>query len=271
MTLGRWAVLFVVAAFWSVFGCSTTEVDPLPALPKVPKYSTVPHPIGYHLVDLKAVFNHPDAVAVDDLSGCDEKIRILKTKTNSLDERKRGARELVAEDPVFFHWCFYSRLVKLHHDINKTDSIKTRQKLVIDAYETLVPLANAFRREFQDTRYYRWAVKDYRKMSEAVFYRSLALTPESSVLIVESMPSPHALWRKTPDGNRSVLEKYGLKKKTVSEDEIDENEWEEPGEVNKKRPLSAPASGTKKASSLDDGFMDDDFDLDVEDSDEEEF
>ncbi len=275
MTINRWAIIFSFGALWSVLGCSSVEVEPLPPLPKVPEYTTVPHPMGYQLVDIKAIFNHPDAPTMGDLEKCDEKLRVLKKKTNSFDERKRGVRELVASEPVFYHWCFYSRVLKLHDDIDSNESIQARQNMVVSAYETIAPLANAYRKEFQDTRYYRWAVKDYRKMSEAIFYRSLTLTPESSVLIVESMPSPHALWRKSPDQNRSILEKYGIKKRNKKTNNLDA--WEDPDEVAEKQPMSAPtvnsngrdlANDQEQANlkSGDDSFDDlSDIDLELED------
>ncbi len=204
------AVLFCIAALLSVFGCSTTEMEPLPPLPKVPEYTSVPHPQGFYLSDLDALFNQTLQFTDSELNSCDSKIKTLREKTSIQSEIDRGVRELVASEPVFYHWCFYYKISKLHDALNEIQSLKERQNQLISTYASVAPLARGFQAEYQDTRYLQWAVKDYRLLSQRVFYRALTLTPEASSQMVEATPSPYALWRKDPKQSGSVLEKYGI-------------------------------------------------------------
>src|SRR4051812_40117142 len=68
-------------------GCSTTEVVPQPA-PSAgpPPYVQVPHPAGYDLGDLRAIFTDPSAPKMEALQECEADLNKLKSLTQSEDE-----------------------------------------------------------------------------------------------------------------------------------------------------------------------------------------
>ncbi len=219
MYLSEIARLFLMMSIgFTIASCSTTkEVPPLEPLPVVPEIAGVRHPSGYEWADLEAVFLGPDVPSPDVWKGCEKVLQTLNEKTVSRDERDRGALEWVADEPVKAHWCFYDGLRQLHTSLEKTESILEKQKQVLSAFSTLIPTARAFQKEFQDTRYLRWAIHEYRKLSEQVFYQSLTLSPDMTALLVETGPDPSSIWRRPAEQTGSVLEKYGLRVPVMAE------------------------------------------------------
>ena len=151
-------------------GCSTTQVAPLTALPEAPPtYIQVPHPSGLDSGDLVAIFAEKGAPSPDEFKDCEADFKALRSKTQSQDELLQGAREFVRRDPVRYHWCFYSRLYDLDTKLKTADYLDEKQKLLLDRYLFLTPIARAFQVEYNESRYLRWAVSRYRQMSETVF------------------------------------------------------------------------------------------------------
>jgi len=192
--------------------CSTTpkvadEHAASPISPPIPDFLEVSHPTGYGLADVKAIFLDSKAPSTDSLKGCDQNYMKLSSLTPSEEERLLGARELVRTDPVSYHWCFYGKILELEDKV-KTDSyIDQKQTDVLKAYAFLVPIARGFLSEYKDSRYLRWAVKHYRNVSDAVFYRRLEMTPEMTselVLAFDPFPSNPVL------EITSVLAKYKI-------------------------------------------------------------
>jgi hypothetical protein len=204
-TLAAW-----IFGFGGAGGCTTAEVAPQPApvsmLP--PPYVQVPHPAGYDLADLRAIFTDRTAPKPDDLKGCEEDLKKLKTLTQSDDEITQGTRELIRRDPVRYHWCFYGKILQLEADLKSESYLDERQKKVLDTYGFLTPVGRAFIQEYHDSRYMRWAVRHYKQISEWVFYRKLELTPQATSDLVEAS-NPFGLLRE-PAGPVPVLEKYNI-------------------------------------------------------------
>src|SRR5262245_61970558 len=109
----RFAQFATVFAISSAVSCSTVEVAPPPA-PTPPAYLSVPHPIAQDTNDIVAIFRDKSAPPMETLKDCDGDFKKLRTITNSIDEIKAGTRELVAADPIKYHWCFYGRVLELN-------------------------------------------------------------------------------------------------------------------------------------------------------------
>jgi hypothetical protein len=204
-------VEFLVFSFLVWFinfgGCSTSQVAP-PAPPTPPAYTEVPHPSGMDLGDLQFIFTDPKAPKAEILKDCDGDFNRLKTLTSSKEEQAEGVVELVKSDPVKYHWCFYGKILTVEEELRKDSYVDQKQKLVLENFAFLVPVARAFLLAFHDTRYLRWATLKYRRLSEWVFYRKLELSPEGTMELVEAS-NPFGLWRDT-SGKQPILEKYHL-------------------------------------------------------------
>jgi hypothetical protein len=193
-------------------GCSTAQVAALPPIPPpAPDYVKVPHPEGMDLGDLMAVFTERDAPAPESLKDCDADWKKLSGLTRSRDERAMGLRELVRRDPVKYHWCFYGKLLELERSLQAEAYIDEKQKQVLATFSFATPVAHAFNDEFRDSRYLRWAIARYRRLSEYVFYRKLELTPLMASELGGTM-NPWGMLRPQKDTPASILEKYGMLK-----------------------------------------------------------
>lgn len=205
----RVAAVAACLACLAVSSCTTAEVVPQAPPPVAPPpYVQVPHPVGYDLGDLRAVFTERGVPKSDELKDCDADLKKLKTLTQSNDELAQGARELVKLDPIKYHWCYYGRILQLEDELKDEAFLHERQKKVLEAYSFLAPLGRAFMQEFRDSRYMRWGVRHYQRLSEWVFYRKLETTPQATSELVEAA-NPFGLVRE-PAGAKPVLEKYNI-------------------------------------------------------------
>jgi hypothetical protein len=192
--------------------CSSTpkvaQESALPiSAPIAPAFLEVPHPQGYDLADIRAMFLDAKAPTADALKDCDQAYLKLAALTQSAEERALGAREFVKADPVTYHWCFYGKILELEDKIKSDAYIDEKQGDVLKTYGFLVPVARGFLSEYKDSRYLRWAVKHYRVLSDVVFYRRLELTPEmTSEMVTATDPFP----ADAIPANQSVLSKYKI-------------------------------------------------------------
>jgi hypothetical protein len=178
----------------------------------VPRYVQVAHPAGYDVSDIRAIFLDPTAPDKKTLANCDADFKKLMEVTRSEDERKEGTLELIHADPAAYHWCFYSKILELEDSLGSDTYVDVRQKHVLDTYSFLVPIARAYISEFHDSRYLRWAMKHYRKISEWVFFRKLELSPQATVDLVEAT-NPFGAWRDPNEkAKQTILEKYSIVK-----------------------------------------------------------
>jgi hypothetical protein len=207
------AALGVVCVGFLTPSCSTVEIAPPTPPPAAPEYLKVPHPAGQDLLDLIAILNGPGAPATESMKDCDADFRRLSGLTASKDEMKQGVSELVSQDPVKYHWCFYTKLSEVESRLKTDLFLDERQKLTLDVYEFLVPIARTFLEQYRDSRYLRYASSHYKRVSEWIFFRKLELSPQGTVELVEAA-NPFGLYRTPGDGNlqrpKTVLEKYGL-------------------------------------------------------------
>lgn len=213
----RWIYTGVVCSLaatqvsWLISGCSTTETTPA-AMPTLtaPEYVKVPHPGGFDVSDVTSLFVDPTAPKAEALQDCDASYKKLRTLTQSDDEIRQGTRELIKQDPVSYHWCFYGKIVELETAMKKLEYVDQKQKKVLDTYAFLVPVARGFMSEYRDSRYMRWAIRHYKHLSEWVFYRKLEQNPGMTKELVQ-VTNPFGLWRE-PASEKSVLDKYHLGK-----------------------------------------------------------
>ncbi len=191
--------------------CSTSQVQPLAILPEAPPpYIQVPHPAGLDFGDLLAIFAEKGAPSPNAFKDCDSEFTVLRVKTQSREELLQGARELVRRDPVRYHWCFYSKLYDMDMQLKSAVYLDERQKLVLDHYLFLTPVARAFQVEFNDSRYLRWAVSRYRGVSEHVFFRRVELSPQGAADLAGPV-NPFGRYRKSADPQpQGILDKYGI-------------------------------------------------------------
>lgn len=209
---GRSRVAVVTAALGFFWGCSTTELkpEPVPAA-QPPEYVKVPQPAGFDIGDVQGLFVDRTALGEEAIKVCDSDYRKLRGLTQSEDELRKGATELVKQDPVFYHWCFYGKILELEAAIKSLNYVDERQKKVIEVYSFIVPVARGFMSQYSDSRYLRWAIRHYRHLSTVVFYQKLTQTPEMTAQLVE-VANPFGLYRE-PVQSGSVLEKYHLARK----------------------------------------------------------
>jgi hypothetical protein len=206
-------IVVSVVCLMGMVGCASEQIEPLPALPEVPDYVQVPHPTGYDLADLNSIFISPLAPKRETLANCEANFYKLRTLTTSPEEIAAGAREMITAHPKEYHWCFYNVLIGVNETLKNDVLWNEKQAKILDDYLFLVPVARAFKSEFNDPRYLRWAIKQYRAASEWVFFRRMELSPQATQEMVEDVSNPFALWRK-PEATGSVIEKYGLSKET---------------------------------------------------------
>ena len=198
----------VSGASFALGACSSAEIDPKPPAVVPPPYVQAPHPEGFDLGDARAIFGDRAAPSWKSLEHCEDPVLKLNSLSVSKEEIADGTRELVLRDPVNFHWCFYSTILRLEDELKKDYFLKERQQKILVSYTFLVPVARAYLAEFHDSRYLRWANSHYRKVSEWVFYRKLEPTPQSTSEMVEAS-NPFGLQR-SPLKSQTIIEKYGL-------------------------------------------------------------
>ncbi len=190
--------------------CSSTQVAQAPAPISEPEKIPVlalPHPEGHASADLEALLKLPEAPQAPE--SCHVTQRELAKRVLDSQELERGVAELVIDQPALQHWCFYHRFRRLDSELKELDGILKKQQHLIEAYRDILPVARAFQSEFKDSRYLRWAIQTYRRVSPQVFFRAVELTPEATQEMV-LIERPFSDWR-TPASGLSVLEKYGLK------------------------------------------------------------
>jgi len=206
-------ILSLLLPLWlgALGGCATQEIVAPTLPPEPPGYAKVPHPSGLDSGDLIAMFAEKGSPALDSIKGCESDYFQLRTKTISVDELAQGSREFVKFDPEKYHWCFYGKLMELDQQLQADTYIDERQKHVVETYLFLTPIARAFMEEYHDSRYMRWAVTRYRRLSDPVFYRKLELTPKATEeLAIAASPFGMARDRGPASIKQGVLEKYGL-------------------------------------------------------------
>ena len=182
----------------------------------IPEYVKVPHPAGFDLADLRAIFVNP--LAPPEVTGafsenCDESFKKLVLATQLKAERDLGANELVTKNPEQMHWCFYSKISKLQEVLQSDSTWTERQKRVLETFDFLAPIANAFLSTYHDSRYLRWAAQYYSRISEWVFFKKLAPSPESTVLFVNNGRPELESWvnvQREESKSKSVFSKYGI-------------------------------------------------------------
>lgn len=206
-----------LALILGLIGCTTVELSP-PLPPTPPAYTAVSHPLGNDVADLSNLFLDGKAPKFEEITqSCDGEFKKLNALTQSVLELSEGSLELVKQDPVAYHWCFYGKLLEVENTLNSAAFVDEKQKKVIETYQFLVPVAKAFSSQFHDTRYLRFAIYRYKRASELVFFRKLELTPAGTSELVQP-ENPFGLWRDgLGAGSFSVLEKYHLIKKPAQD------------------------------------------------------
>jgi hypothetical protein len=207
--------VLMVFGLTALYGCSSTVVVKEAELPVVPEYVKVPHPAGFDQADLQAIFHSPLApkAALGEFADtCDDEFKKLAQVTQSKEEKKKGAMELVTQDPERMHWCFYAKIVRLQETLQGNTTWNTRQKKVVETFAFLSPVANAYLDIYHDSRYLRWASMYYSKISEWVFFKKVVPTPDSTLVLVNSAHSDLEPWvpMKTDKDKESVFAKYGI-------------------------------------------------------------
>lgn len=201
----------LIALLQGLTGCASPEVRPVPP-PVVPEYLQVTHPTSTDLSDLDQVIRDPECPSSTDfLEHCDLAFRQLYSSTVSQLEREQGTRELVRGHPTHYHWCFYRKLQALEQQLQDTPLLEERQKKVLFLYSFLGPIARAFLQEYQDSRYLRFASHRYQDLSQWLFDKTLVLSPEGTVQLVQP-ENPFGLWKKdvTSPETPSLVQKYSL-------------------------------------------------------------
>jgi hypothetical protein len=185
---------------------------------------------------------------------CDADYKKIQKATQSTDELEEGIVELVKNDPVSYHWCFYAKLLELEKFLKNNIFLDQKQKAVLDAYTLLTPAARAYLRLFHDSRYLHWASYKYKKMSEWVFFRKLEMTPAGTVELVQPI-NPFGLWRDT-EAAYSILEKYHILKEAAAEataiaSSTEKSKADQTPKTEQKENVREPASASASSPSPD--------------------
>lgn len=213
-------ILVPILALNSLQGCSTAEVAPdSSVMPEVPDYVKVPHPVGYEIAEIRALFENPLAPK-DGLGSftenCDQEFRLLAQATSIKEERRQGAGELVTLNAEKMHWCFYGKVERMQYNLKNEQSWSARQKIVLGTYEFLTPIANAFLAIYHDSRYMRWATQYYSQISEWIFFRKVVPGPENTLALTTSATTDLESWTTENAKNKqklSVFTRYGIELK----------------------------------------------------------
>jgi len=99
----RLPTLICISSVIALNGCTTTPVDPvMPPTAQPPGWTSVPHPAGFDLADIEAIFLAAPPVAQtgmaarpmtrQEVASCDRPYRVLKEKTVSKSELLLGIR-----------------------------------------------------------------------------------------------------------------------------------------------------------------------------------
>jgi hypothetical protein len=225
--------------------CSTIQSVQAPALPPAPApVLDLPHPQGFGMNELKALFLDPKAPERSQIATCADTFLALSRRTELREEVRAGARELVLEKPVMHHWCFYSKLLELDEGLRKAKLLDERQQLTLQTFSYAIATARAFQLEFRDSRYLRWAIQRYRALSPVVFQRRVELTPEATAELAV-IENPFGIWKPIPD-RQSILQKYGLREEPARA------AGSEPARMPASVPAPAPASAPPASELSDD-------------------
>lgn len=228
MVLNRIITFLALTSIASaIAGCSTLIFDqsaeaPIveeSKVPEVPAYTKIPHPEGQESSDLSTIFLSPlapkDALGKF-AEGCGKELDALRKTSAVQDELKLGGAEVVALDPERSHWCFYSRIQRLHAFLKSDATWTKKERAVIWTYEYLWPIAQGFIMEFNDSRYLRWASSYYQRASEWIFYRKVEGSPENTLAQVNSNSRTLEVTTRRPaSASPSVLQKYGISTHSV--------------------------------------------------------
>ncbi len=193
-----------------IAACSSIQSIQAPVLPAEPApVLDLPHPGGFGTTELKALFEFARAPKHESLKGCSDEFLALTKKTQLREELRSGARELVSENPMQHHWCFYSALLALDESLRKPLGIDERRAMTLETFSYAIATARAFQTEFKDSRYLRWAIQRYRAHSPVVFQRNVELSPEATAELAV-LENPFGVWKPAPTA-QSILKKYGLR------------------------------------------------------------
>lgn len=210
----RWNRLSFLVLGCLPISCTTAEHSPKPKV-ELPPLIQVNHPAGTDLADVEALFTDPLAPKEQNFAkDCDQDLIKLKRVAPNKEVLAQGVRELIRKDPVFYHWCFYGKLLKLDADLKSNQYLDAQQKIALDTFQVLTPVARGFAEEFRDSRYLRWTVMRYQKISAQFFFRKLDLAPEGTALLVKPQ---NPLGRvRSAEALTNVLEKYHLESNAPS-------------------------------------------------------
>lgn len=136
--------------------------------------------------DLKALFLDRKAPALSSLEQCDFDYLAEKRLARTKEELFMAFPAHVQSRPEFYHWCFYSKLLKLRELTPEDGKLSEKQKMVLDNYVFLAHLARVFQADFDDVRYLRFAVLNYQRLSEALFLQPV--NPDNSTQIELLLP-----------------------------------------------------------------------------------
>jgi hypothetical protein len=142
--------------------------------------SKIAHPKNFEIETLKQFFkleSTPRGLLGEFADMCDEDFKRSMASDGTARELKDLAHEFVKTNPVKMHWCFYSKLVRLDEVLTGDSSWAERQNAALKAYEFLSPVANAFNKIHQESRYKKWTNHYYSKINDWV----LKKTPNSNL------------------------------------------------------------------------------------------
>jgi hypothetical protein len=149
---------------------------------QIPKLMAAKHPDGTQISDVRVLLLDGTAPKQADFSEtCDKDVQKVLKVTDSMVEITQATRELVANEPVLYHWCFYSKLNLLDTNLKKSTTLKAQQEALVAGFLILAPLARNFLDLYQDSRYLRWATSYYQQVSELIFFRKTVLNPEGTL------------------------------------------------------------------------------------------
>lgn len=184
----------------------------LAEMPAPPEYIEVVHPASLDIADIRGALRANKAPTAEELAGCLQPLLEVQSLTTGKNEVQQAAVELIHKDAPYYHYCFYSSITSITDTVRDSAILWSKKKsMLLQNFAVLVPLARAFKLEFQDTRYLRVSIRHYKQLSAWVFFRDLELTPEMTAELVDVQTNAFANRRMVEDRELSVLDRYNVR------------------------------------------------------------
>ena len=160
------------------------------------------HPNSYDLQEIQTWFAAQETgIDLQNLEDHQAQILAIGDRSRNKKDLQLSAHALRGElkiNPQLYHWCFYSMLARLEHQLESQSlgkSYQDRLQQFLRENKALYILAQALDRQLQNRHYSKNLQQQYMRLSQSYFGRNLAphhteIDEESSEESADFSPSP---------------------------------------------------------------------------------